>query len=172
MLGSSPKGAPTYVGMDKCEDCHDDAVKFWKKTVHAQAWQTLVDRGQQFDYECIGCHVTGFDKPGGTNLAHNEGLRDVQCEVCHGPASIHVAKGGEEKPLAVRRNPPQDYCASQCHTHEHSDTFQYEAYLRDIVGPGHGEDLRKKLGDGPTGHELRKAALDKAGRTLGAGCTR
>ena len=48
----------------------------------------------------------------------------------------------------------------------------YEAYLRDIVGPGHGEDLRKKLGDGPTGHELRKAALDKAGRTLGAGCTR
>jgi hypothetical protein len=167
-----PKGEPTYVGMDKCADCHDDAVKFWKNTVHAQAWQTLVDRGQQFDYECIGCHVTGWDKPGGTNLAHNEGLRDIQCEVCHGPASIHVAKGGEEKPAAVRRNPPQDYCASQCHTKEHSDTFQYEAYLRDIVGPGHGEDLRKKLGDGPTGHELRKAALDKAGRTLGAGCTR
>lgn len=166
------KGEPTYVGMDKCADCHDDAVKFWKKTVHAQAWQTLVDRGQQFDYECIGCHVTGFDKPGGSNLAHNDNLRDVQCEVCHGPGSIHVAKGGEEKPLAVRRNPPQDYCASNCHTHEHSDTFQYEAYLRDIVGPGHGEDLRKKLGDGPTGHELRKAALDKAGRTLGAGCTR
>jgi hypothetical protein len=167
-----PKGAPTYVGMETCADCHDDAVKFWQKTVHAKAWQTLVDRGQQFDYECIGCHVTGFDKPGGSNLAHNDNLRDVQCEVCHGPGSIHVAKGGEEKPLAVRRNPPQDYCASQCHTHEHSDTFQYEAYLRDIVGPGHGEDLRKKLGDGPTGHELRKAALDKAGRTLGAGCTR
>lgn len=166
------KGEASYVGMAACEDCHDDAVKFWKKTVHAQAWQTLVDRGQQFDYECIGCHVTGFDKPGGSNLAHNDNLRDVQCEVCHGPGSIHVAKGGEEKPAAVRRNPPQDFCATQCHTHEHSDTFQYEAYLRDIVGPGHGEDLRKKLGDGPTGHTLRKAALDKAGRTLGAGCTR
>ena len=166
------KGEATYVGMASCGDCHDDAVKFWQKTVHAQAWQTLVDRGQQFDYECIGCHVTGFEKPGGSNLAHNDNLRDVQCEVCHGPASIHVAKGGEEKPLAVRRAPPQDYCANQCHTHEHSDTFQYEAYLRDIVGPGHGEDLRKKLGDGPTGHDLRKAALDKAGRTLGAGCTR
>ncbi|MBV8762070.1 MAG: hypothetical protein JO257_32555 [Deltaproteobacteria bacterium] len=166
------KGEASYVGMAACADCHQDAVDFWKKTVHAQAWQTLVDRGQQFDLECIGCHVTGWDKPGGSNLAHNDNLRDVQCENCHGPASIHVAKGGEEKPAAVRRNPPQDYCASQCHTHEHSDTFQYEAYLRDIVGPGHGEDLRKKLGDGPTGHDLRKAALDKAGRILGAGCTR
>ena len=166
------KGQASYVGMDSCGDCHSDAVDFWKKTVHAQAWQTLVERGQQLDFECIGCHVTGWDKPGGSNLAHNDKLRDVQCEVCHGPASIHVAKGGEEKPSAVRRAPPEDLCASQCHTHEHSDTFQREAYLRDILGPGHGEDLRKKLGDGPTGHELRKAALDKAGRTLGAGCTR
>lgn len=167
-----PKGQPTYVGMDACADCHDDEVTFWKKTVHAQAWQTLVDRGQQFDYECIGCHVTGWQKPGGTNMAHNDTLRDVQCETCHGPGSIHVAKGGKEKPLAIQKDPPENLCASQCHTHEHSDTFQHDAYLRDIVGPGHGEALRKKLGDGPTGHELRKAALDKAGRTLGAGCTR
>jgi len=168
----APKGTASYVGMASCADCHSEEVDFWKKTVHAQAWQTLVDRGQQFDYECIGCHVTGFGKPGGSNLGHNENLRDVECEVCHGPASIHVAKGGEGKAAALVRNPPQELCATNCHTHEHSDTFQYEAYLRDIVGPGHGEDLRKKLGDGPTGHELRKAALDKAGHTLGPGCTR
>ena len=168
----APKGTASYVGMASCADCHSEEVDFWKKTVHAQAWQTLVDRGQQFDYECIGCHVTGFGKPGGSNLGHNESLRDVECEVCHGPASIHVAKGGEGKAAALVRNPPQELCATNCHTHEHSDTFQYEAYLRDIVGPGHGEDLRKKLGDGPTGHELRKAALDKAGHTLGPGCTR
>src|SRR6185312_4274021 len=136
------KGKATYVGQDACTDCHSDEAKFWKKTVHAQAWQTLVDRGQQFDYECIGCHVTGFDKPGGSNLGHNENLRDVECEVCHGPASIHVARGGEGKAAALVRNPPQDLCATNCHTHEHSDTFQYEAYLRDIVGKGHGEDLR------------------------------
>ena len=41
-----------------------------------------------------------------------------------------------------------------------------------IIGPGHGEEMRKVLSDGPTGAQLRKAALDKAGRTLGAGCTR
>lgn len=165
-------GDASYVGMEQCSDCHADAVAFWKKTVHATAWQTLVDRGQEFDYDCIGCHVTGWDKPGGTNLAHNDGLRDVQCETCHGPGSIHVKKGGDERPLAIRRNPPENLCASQCHTKEHSDTFQYEAYLRDITGPGHGADLRAKLKDGPTGKSLRSAALAKAGTSLGAGCTR
>lgn len=170
---AKPKsGQPSYVGMDSCSDCHDAAVEFWKRTVHAKAWQTLVDRGQQFDYDCIGCHVTGFNQPGGSNLAHNDALRDVQCETCHGPASIHVAKGGEEKPMSVRRNPPEDLCATQCHTQEHSDTFQRDAYLRDIVGPGHGEALRNLLGPGPTGAALRKAGLDKAGHTLGAGCVR
>ena len=96
----------------------------------------------------------------------------MQCETCHGPGSIHVAKGGEEKPLAITTTPAADLCASQCHTHEHSDTFQHDAYLRDITGPGHAPKFRAKLGDGPTGHDLRTAALDKAGRTLGAGCIR
>ena len=168
----APKGQASYVGMAACADCHQDAVDFWKTTVHAQAWKTLVDRGQQLDYSCIGCHVSGFDKPGGSNLGHNETLRDVQCEVCHGPGSIHVAKGGEEKPPAIKRAPAPDLCATQCHTKEHSDTFQYEAYLRDVTGKGHGEDRRKHLGDGPTGHQLRSAALDKAGKVLGAGCVR
>jgi Cytochrome c554 and c-prime len=167
-----PKGEASYSGTASCTDCHDDQAAFWTKTVHATAWKTLVDRGQQFDLDCIGCHVTGWDKPGGSTLGHNDTLRDVQCETCHGPGSIHVAKGGLEKPFAIKRAPPDDLCAMQCHTKEHSDTFQYEAYLRDIVGPGHGEAVRKKLGDGPTGAQLRKAALDKAGRTLGAGCTR
>jgi hypothetical protein len=166
------KGQAGYTGTESCSDCHADAVAFWEKTVHATAWKTLEDRGQQFDLECIGCHVTGWDKPGGSNLGHNDKLRDVQCETCHGPGSIHVAKGGLEKPAAIALAPAPDLCASQCHTKEHSDTFQREAYLRDVIGPGHGEAARKKLGDGPTGAQLRKAGLDKAGRTLGAGCTR
>lgn len=167
-----PKGKASYVGNEVCADCHDEAMEFWKQTRHANAWQTLVDRGQQFDYECIGCHVTGWEQPGGSNLANNEKLRDVQCETCHGPGSIHVAKGGEEKPAAVVLDPGKTLCAEQCHTKEHSDTFDYEPYLRDIVGPGHGAALRARLGDGPTGHQLRSAALDKAGRMLGAGCAK
>ncbi len=165
------KGKPGYVGGEGCEDCHGEAAEFWKTTRHAQAWETLVERGQEFDHDCIGCHVTGWMQPGGANLGFNDKLRDVQCETCHGPGSIHVAKGGEEKPFAVHRGPATELCATQCHTKEHSDTFQLEAYLRDVLGPGHGEALRTQLGDGPTGAALRKAALEKAGR-LGAGCIR
>ncbi len=166
------KGLAGYVGTEACADCHSDAVEFWKQTVHARAWNTLVERGQQFDYDCIGCHVTGWQKPGGSNLAHNEPLRDVQCETCHGPGSIHVAKGGQEKPASIQRDPPTELCATQCHTKEHSDTFDLKPYLRDVTGPGHGEQMRQQLGDGPTGAQLRKAALDKAGTTVGAGCVR
>lgn len=166
-----PKGKASYVGGEACDDCHGDAVEFWQKTRHANAWETLVERGQQYDLDCIGCHVTGWAAPGGANLAFNEPLRDVQCETCHGPASIHIEKGGEEKPPSVWRAAPSDLCASQCHTKEHSDTFELKAYLRDITGPGHGEALRKQLGDGPTGGELRKAALAKAGK-FGPGCIR
>lgn len=167
-----PKGQAAYAGAEACADCHADEVTFWRKTVHATAWKTLEARGQQFDFDCIGCHVTGWDKPGGSNLGHNSGLRDVQCETCHGPGSIHVAMGGTEKPATIKRAPAEDLCASQCHTKEHSDTFQLVPYLRDVLGPGHGEARRKQLGDGPTGAQLRKAAIDKAGRTVGAGCTR
>ena len=167
-----PAGTATFVGGEACDDCHSDAVTFWKTTRHAQAWETLEERGQQFDFDCVGCHVTGWERPGGSTLAHNETLRDVQCETCHGPGSIHVAKGGEEQPPAVTRMPDEKLCATQCHTKEHSDTFDLQPYLRDIVGKGHGEALRRALADGPTGHELRKAALDKAGRNLGSGCVR
>ncbi|MGN6109475.1 MAG: multiheme c-type cytochrome [Kofleriaceae bacterium] len=165
------KGQAAYVGSAACDDCHSDAVEFWSKTRHAGAWKTLVDRGQQFDLDCIGCHVTGWEQPGGSDLTHNEALRDVQCETCHGPGSLHVFKGGEEKPSTMIRAPRADLCATQCHTKEHSDTFEYVAYLRDVVGPGHGQALRDKLGNGPTGGQLRKAAIDKAGR-LGPGCIR
>ena len=167
-----PKGQAGYTGTESCSDCHAEAVEFWKKTVHATAWKTLEERGQQYDYDCIGCHVTGWDKPGGSNLGHNDQLRDVQCETCHGPGSIHVAKGGLEKPAAIKLAPAPELCATQCHTKEHSDTFQLEPYLRDVLGPGHGETRRKQLGDGPTGAQLRKAGFAKAGTAVGAGCTR
>ena len=152
---------PYYVGDAKCVSCHKTAMAFWKKTVHAGAWKTLVDGGKQDDDRCVSCHVTGYGEVGGSSLGHTNKLRDVQCEVCHGPGSKHVAEEGSEEPLAIRKATPASTC-TVCHNEHHSDTFQYEAYLRDILGPGHGPSARKKLGDGPTGHELRTAALARA----------
>ena len=164
-------GKAGFAGIEECASCHQKAVEFWKKTVHARAWDILVERGKELSYDCVSCHVTGWDEPGGSNLAHNEPLRAVQCEVCHGPSSIHVAANGKEKPRSLVLRTPEDRCKT-CHTEDHSDTFQYQAYLRDVLGPGHGEKMRAELGDGPTGHAVRSAALEKAGRELGAGCVK
>lgn len=155
-------GEAGYVGVEACGDCHEEAVEFWENTPHASAYETLVVDNKQFDLSCVGCHVTGFRKPGGSEVVENKGLVDVQCEVCHGPGSLHAEDGGDDMSL-IKLEAPADLCAGQCHTAEHSDTFDYEAYLRDIVGPGHGESKRESLGDGPTGHELRAAGLEKAG---------
>ncbi len=159
-------GRASYVGDAKCGACHKTELAFWKTTVHATAWKTLVEVGKENDYKCTGCHVTGYGQVGGSSLGHTKGLRDVQCEVCHGPGSIHVAEKGLEEPASVHKETPASTCTG-CHTEQHSDTFQYQAYLRDSRGAGHGAAARAKLGDGPTGHALRSAALARA-RAVGA----
>src|SRR6185503_16496278 len=123
-------------GMAKCAGCHKPAMAFWKKTVHAGAWRTLVIDGKQADYKCVACHVTGYGEVGGSSLGHTRGLENVQCETCHGAGSIHVAEKGLEDPPAVHRNTSTSTCAA-CHNEHHSDTFESVAYLRDILGPGH-----------------------------------
>jgi hypothetical protein len=164
-------GKPVFLGVEECSTCHAKEAEFWASTRHAHAFATLEERGKQLDYECTGCHVTGWDEPGGSTMAKNDTLRNVQCEVCHGPGSIHADKDGNDNPRTIARRPAADLCATRCHTPQHSDTFELQAYLRDVLGPGHGEKARKALGDGPTGHELRAAGLAKAGKAIGAGCT-
>jgi hypothetical protein len=154
-------GRPFYVGMDKCVSCHKQSVALWRTTVHAHAWKTLVDVGKQADYKCVGCHVTGYREVGGTSLGHTQRLENIQCEACHGPGSAHVAAKGLEDPPAVERQTRPATCTG-CHNEHHSDTFSYEPYLRDILGPGHAPAARQRLGDGPTGHGLRSDALAKA----------
>ena len=90
---------PTYVGVKACNRCHKKAVDFWSKTVHARAWTTLVDKNKQYNYDCTGCHATGWLRPGGSHLASVEsaGLTAVQCEVCHGA-------GADYKSLAVMKD--------------------------------------------------------------------
>jgi hypothetical protein len=153
------RGEARYVGMDACGDCHAEAVEHWKGTRHHQAYETLVTGNKQYDLSCVGCHVTGFRKPSGAEVVETRGLVDVQCEQCHGPGSAHA---DDPTPLNVIAKPDQRTCL-ECHTAEHSDTFSYEAYLRDVLGEGHGADARKGLGEGPTGRALRAAGLEKAG---------
>ena len=150
-----------FSGEASCVRCHKAAARFCKRTAHAHAWKTLQAVGKTGHGDCVSCHVTGYGEMGGSSLGFSKGLENVQCEACHGPGSIHVEKRGLEKPLALRTTTPEAVC-THCHNEKHSDTFQYQAYLRDIIGPGHGEDARDNLGAGSTAKSLRRAAQKRA----------
>ena len=63
-----PPAAPdqaAYVGVDVCTKCHKEARAVWDATPHARAYATLADQDKQFNLDCVSCHVTGYEQPGG-----------------------------------------------------------------------------------------------------------
>jgi hypothetical protein len=131
----APQGAPAFVGIDACETCHSDPVDVWKKTRHAHAYETLSSQFKEYNLDCVSCHVTGYDLPGGSTVTHVERLKDVQCEVCHGPGSLHAAKPKVKMPTP---KPQPDLCLS-CHHSPHVEVFDAKAKMDEILGPGHGK---------------------------------
>ncbi|HJL28740.1 MAG TPA: cytochrome c family protein, partial [Polyangiaceae bacterium LLY-WYZ-15_(1-7)] len=130
------EGQPRYVGSGACASCHQAAHTWWEGHPHGNAYATLVERNKQFHLNCVGCHVTGYERPGGSTVTQNldGALVNVGCEVCHGPGSAHVAN-----PVAasIARDAPERLCVD-CHNEEHSDLFDYDAYRASLLVPGHG----------------------------------
>ena len=144
------RGEPAYVGANACIECHQDATDFWTQTRHAHAYDTLVTVKKQYSLDCIRCHVTGWQQPGGVcRIDRTEfgekgingsgvGRRDVQCEACHGPGSEHVA----DPTGHIQGKVPASWCM-RCHEPANSPKFDDAKYRPFIVGPGHGQPLAK-----------------------------
>ncbi len=130
-------GEAAYIGVDACTDCHAEERAVWDKTAHAHAYKTLADDFKEFNLECVGCHVTGYGKPGGSTVAHVEKLRDVQCEDCHGPGSLHAAKPEKKDLIALAPDPKG--CVDRCHHSPHVEGFDAKAKMELVLGPGHGK---------------------------------
>lgn len=130
-------GQAVYVGTDACLDCHAETKEFWKATPHSHAWQTLVDAGKTFDTECVSCHVTGYEQPGGSLVGHTQGRENVQCEACHGPGSKHATDGDK---AFITRSPQASTCEG-CHNHHHSPKFAFDSFREQLLVPGHGKPL-------------------------------
>jgi len=130
------EGQPAFVGSERCQSCHSAAYSWWRGHPHGNAYETLTSRHKEFHLECVGCHVTGYELPGGSTVTHNQGgaLVDVGCETCHGPGSQHV-----QAPAAhnIRRDSSERLCTG-CHNEEHSDLFVYDTYRATLMVPGHG----------------------------------
>ena len=85
------KPSSQFLGSITCAVCHPQQTAFWKKTAHGRAYATLEASGDQFRYDCMPCHVTGY---GETFVdAHQPGRwKDVQCESCHGQNPRHPSQ--------------------------------------------------------------------------------
>jgi peroxiredoxin len=112
-----------YSGTEFCSTCHSGPHDTWQTTAHAQAFDTLVRHGADKNAECVGCHVVGFGKPGGYDLAKPIAqLEGVGCETCHGRGGPHLSPGAA---------PGGDYSAAclACHDAKHSLGFDYATFL-------------------------------------------
>lgn len=137
-LPAPPGDGPFYAGIDACTKCHAAARAVWDKTAHAGAYKTLSAQFKEFNLDCVSCHVTGYDRPGGSTVTHVDKLEAVQCEVCHGPSGAH-AKDPKVPPPTARPN--GDGCLG-CHHPPHVHTFDPTAKMVEILGPGHGLPLK------------------------------
>ncbi|HVG20641.1 MAG TPA: multiheme c-type cytochrome [Blastocatellia bacterium] len=112
-----------FVGIETCAGCHAEQKAVWDKTGHAHAMATLERKNEQFDNECVRCHVVGFNNGGFQSLLTTPQFANVQCESCHGPGREHAASPGKgyghmETPVGC----------TQCHTKTNSPDFDFVTY--------------------------------------------
>lgn len=110
-----------YTGWKTCVKCHSEAAAKWRNTRHAGAFSTLVEKNQQFNFNCVPCHVTGIDFENvGKALSLSPVMQGVGCESCHGPGRGHAESVGEETLSAVSGK----VCRG-CHINEQDEDFDF-----------------------------------------------
>ena len=127
----------TFTGWQACAQCHKPQTDFWEKTDHSSAYQTLVEQEQQFNLDCLPCHVTAEYET--TRISNNESvllslpsvLQQVGCEICHGPGKAHAVS---QEPSQISRKPAPSMCL-RCHTPERDEEFNYDNDLERIACP-------------------------------------
>ncbi|PKN50128.1 MAG: hypothetical protein CVU58_02205 [Deltaproteobacteria bacterium HGW-Deltaproteobacteria-16] len=124
--GQPQGGIPeNYAGSTACTSCHAPQFAKWRATQHATAYDTLEAKGQQFNVQCLPCHITGpAAQTGQEMLALAHDLRQVGCESCHGPARAHT-----RQPAAAKAGQPTMDTCLRCHSGEHDDRFNFSEAL-------------------------------------------
>jgi len=115
----SEKEKATYVGMEKCKECHPEHVESYYSWKYSKNFRIIQMRRKDHDPDCLPCHTTGYGKVGGfSNMEKTPEMVNKQCESCHGPASLHLkapTKLEHQETLSI----PKNLCTS-CHSgHKH-----------------------------------------------------
>lgn len=128
MIQKASGQEPTYVGAAKCKLCHMKQHKAWSESKHARAFEVLKPEEQK-DPKCLTCHVTGYR----TTQQVKPEMVGVQCEACHGPASLFIKihpkrdKEGAQKAGMIAKPDPEG--CKTCHN-EQSPTFKGFDYAK------------------------------------------
>jgi peroxiredoxin len=130
-----------YVGVRECRICHEPEFRDWLGTPHAVALLGLEDNHAYEKDECLGCHVTGFKKPGGYQTVSDVRMAHVQCEACHGAGGRHV-------PAAEEPAVPYPARCLSCHAGEYALKEPLETALA-WMGHKTTPDAAKLLANAP-----------------------
>jgi len=58
-------GEIQYQTFPRCAECHMKQFDFWRKSQHALAYHTLIEKQQAQNKECLSCHTVGLGETGG-----------------------------------------------------------------------------------------------------------
>ena len=149
-----------FVSSDKCEPCHEESYRIWKKSTHSHAYETLakLEPPRNYDPECVSCHVVGwhptryFPYEGGyESMKKTPKLIDVSCDSCHGPGEKHIAaeSGSNEalmekyrKAVRLTKADSEKFFCVTCHDGDNSPEFKFQTYwpLVEHYEPKDGEN--------------------------------
>lgn len=128
-----------YVGSDACQSCHEKEYETWSTSAHGHAVATLEKADKASEAECLACHTTAYDKPGGfpagANVADHPDLARVGCESCHGPGGDHIGENVRRVGTIVSLGDKCDSCVilkvcGSCHDDANDPGFQFKVEQR------------------------------------------
>ncbi len=133
-----PDGEERYVGAEVCSACHSEEYEIWLGGPHSKALEPLKKQGAQYDPDCVVCHVSDYQAVDGyVSEQRTPLMAPINCEVCHGRASIHVKLEGHGIDARLRiPDPPR--CVV-CHDYINDPDFEYAKNWSKIM---HGRGRR------------------------------
>jgi Cytochrome c554 and c-prime len=125
-------------GFVRCRECHPLQAQFWSTTRHARAYATLQQQRQNFNLDCLPCHITknpDRDKTASWSveslLTLPATLQAVGCEACHGAGLAHADAPDTVK---MNRKVKEQTCLA-CHTTERDPAFDYREKVLKVSCP-------------------------------------
>jgi hypothetical protein len=126
-----------FMPAEYCGDCHAKELAVYNTTAHSHAMETLYNKGQLYNPDCMKCHVT-YDPA-------EDKLMSMNCVTCHtNITEDHVWQATEDPKKVVKPEKPvttytYEWCV-QCHDPLNSSNFKehWPQYINKIA---HGGDL-------------------------------